>query len=257
MNDTDIQIVCEIARKAGEKILEIYGQADFEIEHKEDDSPLTAADRASHEIICSGLVRHFPDIPVLSEEGKAIAIEKRLKWSRFWVVDPLDGTKEFIKRNGEFTVNIGLVEQGTPVFGVIYAPVPDILYYAGGSGAFRQQGQSERQIQVTGDLRSEIIAVRSRSHASPEEEAYAGNVGCTEIISAGSSLKFCRVAEGEAHYYYRHGPTMEWDTAAGHAIVKAAGGLVSGLKYNKPVLRNGPFLVRCSDELPDIRTGQE
>jgi 3'(2'), 5'-bisphosphate nucleotidase len=254
--NADIQFVCELARKAGKRILEIYNRNDFEIEHKEDNSPLTTADRASHEFIASGLAERFPDIPILSEEGKSIPFEKRRGWSRFWVVDPLDGTKEFIKRNGEFTVNIALVEGG-PVLGVIYAPVPGILYYAFSDGAFRQQNQSEQPIRVAGDPQSDIIAVRSRSHASPEEEAYARKVGCTEIISAGSSLKFCRVAEGKAHFYYRHGPTMEWDTAAGHAIVAAAGGYVTGLKYNKPELRNGPFLVRCSEQLPGIQIGQD
>ncbi|MBN1779750.1 3'(2'),5'-bisphosphate nucleotidase CysQ, partial [bacterium] len=213
----DLNRICEIAKQAGEKILEIYGQDDFNIEQKEDNSPLTAADRASHAIISNALSASYPDIPLLSEEGKHMPYEERKHWHSFWVVDPLDGTKEFIKRNGEFTVNIALVTGGLPVAGVIYVPVTDVLYYARKDlGAFRRQGDGEPGIIHTDtDIRTKLIAVRSRSHASPEEEAYAGKTGCSEIISAGSSLKFCRVAEGEAHYYYRHGPTMEWDTAAG------------------------------------------
>lgn len=250
----EMHTICQIAIEAGHKILEIYNQPDFEIEHKADQSPLTAADRASHRIIETGLTSRFPDIPLLSEEGKTIPFEIRSKWSRFWVVDPLDGTKEFIKRNGEFTVNIALLEEGKVVLGVIYAPVPDTLYYAQhDQGAFRKIGQKEPEsITVNQDVESAVTAVRSRSHASPEEEAYAEKVGCGEIISAGSSLKFCRVAEGQAHYYYRHGPTMEWDTAAGHAIAAGAGGVITGLQYNKQELRNGSFLVRSTTELPDI-----
>lgn len=250
----DIEIINTIAIEAGKKILQIYDRPDFNIEFKKDDSPLTAADKAAHHTIAYRLGRQYPDIPLLSEEGKSISHNVRHAWPRFWLVDPLDGTKEFIKRNGEFTVNIALIENNQPVLGVIYAPVIDTLYYGIRSeGAFRQiKNKKVENISVHADMGQEIIAVRSRSHGSEEEEEYARSVGCHKIISAGSSLKFCRVAEGQAHYYYRHGPTMEWDTAAGHAIVEAAGGVVSGLTYNKNDLRNGPFLARSTDRLPDI-----
>jgi len=250
----EIQTISMIAREAGKQILEIYNQADFQIELKKDNSPITEADRASHRLIESELKKQYPGIPILSEEGKAISYDQRKKWSRFWIVDPLDGTKEFVRRNGEFTVNIALLENGIITLGVIDVPVFNIRYFAQKNlGAFRQQGTSEAiAISVNPEIESQIIAVRSRSHASPEEEAYADKVGSDEIISAGSSLKFCRVAEGQAHYYYRHGPTMEWDTAAGHAIAETAGAIVSGLQYNKNVLRNGPFLVRSTAKLPDI-----
>ena len=250
----DIEIIKNIAIDAGRKILEIYNQADFDIEFKKDNSPLTAADMASHHTIAAGLGKYSPDIPLLSEEGQSIPKEVRSSWTRFWLIDPLDGTKEFIKRNGEFTVNIALIEKKRPILGVIYVPVTDTLYWGiKDEGAFRQVGSNEpEKILVNTNLDEEIIAVRSRSHASEEEEAYARQAGCQKIISAGSSLKFCRVAEGQAHYYYRHGPTMEWDTGAGHAIAEAAGGVVSGLEYNKNELRNDPFLVRCSEELPGI-----
>lgn len=250
----EIQTLRQIAGEAGKRILEIYGQADFQFERKADNSPLTEADRASHRLIESELKKQYPDIPILSEEGKAIPCEIRKQWTRFWIVDPLDGTKEFIRRNGEFTVNIALLENGIITLGVIDVPVLGIQYYAQkNQGAFRQKGASDiESISVNPNLKPGVTAVRSRSHASPEEEAYANKVGCDEILSAGSSLKFCRVAEGQAHYYYRHGPTMEWDTAAGHAIAEAAGAVVSGLQYNKSDLRNGPFLVRSSKKLPDI-----
>jgi 3'(2'), 5'-bisphosphate nucleotidase len=250
----EIQTICQIAKEAGKRILKIYGQADFQLEKKKDNSPLTEADRASHQLIESELKKQYPGIPILSEEGKAIPYELRKGWARFWIVDPLDGTKEFIRRNGEFTVNIALLENGIITLGVIDVPVPDIQYFAQrNQGAFRQQGAKEvESISVDPDIESRVTAVRSRSHASPEEEAYAVKVGCDEIISAGSSLKFCRVAEGLAHYYYRHGPTMEWDTAAGQVIAETAGAVVSGLRYNKTELRNGSFLVRSTEKLPDI-----
>ena len=252
--EIDIQRICKIAKEAGLKILEIYGQDDFQIESKADDSPLTIADKASHEIIKKRLFDYYPDIPILSEEGRDIPYEERKNWNPFWLVDPLDGTKEFIKRNGEFTVNIALIRDKHPVLGVIYAPVLGTLYWGeSGMGGFKQKdGQDPESMHVVNTLDDPIIGVGSRSHASGEEAEYAERSGSTDKKSIGSSLKFCLVAEGSAHYYYRHGPTMEWDTAAGQAIAEAAGGIVTGLSYNKENLLNGSFLVRACTDLPDI-----
>jgi 3'(2'), 5'-bisphosphate nucleotidase len=253
----DIRTICQIAQEAGQKILEIYGQDNFQIESKEDNSPLTIADKVSHNLIKKRLSALYPKIPILSEEGRDISFDERRAWNRFWLVDPLDGTKEFIKRNGEFTVNIALIQNNHPVLGVIYAPVLQTLYWgAAGKGALKQNdGQETEFISVSTSLNDSIIGVGSRSHASEEEVIYAKRVGSDEKKSIGSSLKFCLVAEGSAHYYYRHGPTMEWDTAAGQAIVEAAGGIVTGLSYNKKNLLNGSFLVRSTEQLDEIKLG--
>jgi len=253
--EIDIKKLCKIAREAGKKILDIYGQDDFQIETKEDNSPLTLADKASHELIKERLSALYPDIPILSEEGRDIPYADRKDWNQFWVVDPLDGTKEFIKRNGEFTVNIALVQNNHPVLGVIYAPVLQTLYWGeAGKGASKQKdGQEAESISVNAYLNNPIMGVGSRSHASEEEMDYAKRIGSDEKKSIGSSLKFCLVADGSAHYYYRHGPTMEWDTAAGQAIAEAAGGIVTGLSYNKENLLNGSFLVRSTDQLEEIQ----
>ncbi len=260
--------IIPIAIKAGEAIMDIYHSADFGVEMKSDNSPLTLADRASHDIIVKGLKKEFPDIPVLSEEGKDIPYEERKNWEKFWLVDPLDGTKEFIKKNDEFTVNIALIENNDAVLGVIYAPAledgnnggidpseidfPAIhlkygtLYFGGkGFGAYKKiKDGALYKIEVNKNTNGNIIAVRSRSHASPEEEKVFEKSGVTETISAGSSIKFCRVAEGSAHVYYRHGPTNEWDVGAGYAIAKAAGAIIEGLQFNKENLLNGSFTVK-------------
>lgn len=251
--DIDIQQLCQIAREAGERLLEIYGRDDFQIESKADYSPLTLADKASHELIKERLSVLYPDIPILSEEGKDIPYSARKDWVRFWLVDPLDGTREFIKRNGEFTVNIALIQNNHPVLGVIYAPVLKTLYWGlAGKGAWKQKdGEEAESIFVNAKIDGPVIGVGSRSHASGEESEYANKVGSREKRSIGSSLKFCLVAEGSAHYYYRHGPTMEWDTAAGQAIAEASGGRVTGLSYNKQNLLNGSFLVRSTDQLEE------
>ncbi len=241
----DIELINQIAIDAGKEILKVYESDDFETEIKDDKSPLTKADRASHLIIKDGLQAAYPEIPLLSEEGRDIPHEERSNWSRFWVVDPLDGTKEFIKRNGEFTVNIALLENGKPVLGVIYAPVLDTLYFADQTVAKKRvvSLKNEEDLRVQGQSKENLTAVRSRSHAAPEEDAFYGQFDIQDTISVGSSLKFCMVAEGKAHLYYRHNPTMEWDTAAGHAIVLGAGGYVYGIEYNKQVLRNTSFYV--------------
>lgn len=247
----DINIVCEIAKQAGTAIMNIYGTDDFAVEYKDDHSPLTAADKASHEVIMAGLKKHFPAIPVLSEEGANVPYAVRKEWQRFWLVDPLDGTKEFIKRNGEFTVNIALIENQEPISGIVYVPAQDKIYWGiKKQGAWIQQGNDEPQaIKVRHPDRDEgLTVVMSRSHPSPELEEYLGNIMVAESLPIGSSLKLCVVAEGKADLYPRLGPTMEWDTAAGHAVVVAAGGTVETpkkeiLKYNKENLLNPYFVV--------------
>ncbi len=253
--DIDIEIVKQIALAAGAAIMEIY-DGDHAVEYKDDSSPLTAADKAAHEVIAAGLQQAFPQIPLLSEEGKSIPYEERKNWKRFWLVDPLDGTKEFIKRNGEFTVNIALIEEQKPVIGVVYVPAQDRLYCGVvGDGAWlwenaRLSGAgrtSSIRVREADPERARVV-VMSRSHPSPELEEYLKDIEVAEALPVGSSLKFCVVAEGQADLYPRLGPTMEWDTAAGHAIVLAAGGRVetlekTALKYNKEELLNPYFVV--------------
>ncbi len=249
----NIDHILDISKAAGNAILGIYYDEALsrEVESKADNSPLTLADKASNQVIVDGLKEYFPDIPVLSEEGRTINYEERKKWSRFWLVDPLDGTKEFIKRNGEFTVNIALIEDGFPILGVIYAPVPDVLYIgdAGNMISYKITGNEDRVDLKVNHKKGNRIAVGSRSHASQEEADLLNQYDVKDTISVGSSLKFCMVAEGKADIYYRHGPTMEWDTAAGQAIVESAGGSVQTFStgkrfgYNKENLLNGSFLV--------------
>ena len=263
MQKINISAINEIAVDAGKAILEVYHHADFAqvVNVKADDSPLTLADEASHNVIVPALQALYPDIPVISEEGKDISYEARQGWEYFWLVDPLDGTKEFIKRNGQFTVNIALVHNQRPVLGVIYTPVTEELYYATqegyaedvSAGAYKKTGDQEAvSLQVRHQTENRV-AVRSSSHASEEEDQVLEQYQVTESIARGSSLKFCMVAEGKADIYYRHGPTMEWDTAAGQAIVEGAGGKVyvetsdQPFIYNKESLRNSGFLVLATD----------
>lgn len=243
--------IVALAHQAGEAIMVVYRSGDAGVTSKADDSPLTLADMASHRTIVAGLKKLTPDIPVLSEEAADIPYAERRLWSRYWLVDPLDGTKEFIKRNGEFTVNIALVENGVPVMGVVYAPVLEVCYYAArGTGAFVQRGNSAAQaIKVKSHLPGKTIkVVASRSHSDARTIALLEQLGDHESISMGSSLKFCLVAEGAAHVYPRLGPTMEWDTAAAHAVVNEAGGSVCDaagqeLDYNKADMHNPEFFV--------------
>lgn len=245
-----MEALLELARKAGDAILEIYN-TDFEVTDKSDNSPLTAADLASHNIIVATLQQLTPEIPVLSEESSKIPFETRSSWQRYWLIDPLDGTREFIKRNGEFTVNIALIEDQQPTLGVIYAPVIDKLYYGvKGEGAWMRAGAAEAvPIQVQSKRRNPIQVAGSRSHAGDSLLKYLENLGEHELLSMGSSLKFCLVAEGKADLYPRLGLTSEWDTAAAQAIVEAAGGQVTTLdmqplKYNtKDSLLNPYFFV--------------
>jgi 3'(2'), 5'-bisphosphate nucleotidase len=248
----DIQPIIAIAREAGQGIMTIYDgpQAGFQTRLKSDDSPLTIADKISNDVIVFGLKELYPTIPIISEEGKAIPYEERKYWEYFWCVDPLDGTKEFIKRNGEFTVNIALIHRNKPVLGIIYVPVRDVVYYGseqGGSWKVDADGVVTKLEISTPE--KEWVSVGSRSHASEEETQVLAAYPVTSSISIGSSLKFCMVAEGRAQIYYRHGPTMEWDTAAGHAIVNSSGGTVTQpdgqlFTYNKPSLLNGSFLCK-------------
>ena len=266
----------QAALAAGKRILEVY-ESDFAVEYKADNSPLTRADRKSNDILVAALSEF--DIPVLSEEGREIPYAERKTWERLWIIDPLDGTKEFIKRNGEFTVNIALVEYDEPVLGVIYVPVKNVLYFAArDTGSYKLENpldckwlQKKPDVQDHPDLMRKIIdsAIRlpavkpdgapftivgSRSHASPELEKFVEQKrrehGAVEFISAGSSLKICLVADGTADLYPRLGPTCEWDTAAGQAIAEFAGAKMLNfktgepLKYNRDDILNPWFIVR-------------
>ena len=243
--------VIEISKAAGRGIMSVYDQSDDKIMLKPDQSPLTEADLISNQIIVSELTQLTPEIPILSEESAAIPYAQRAAWERFWLVDPLDGTKEFIKRNGEFTVNIALIEHGKPMLGVVYAPALEICYSGSSAlGAFVERKETGSQrISVKQRHNQDVLkVVASRSHRDERTDAMLNHLGPHECINMGSSLKFCLVAEGTAHFYPRLGPTMEWDTAAAHAIVNAAGGKVcaiSGktLSYNKADLHNPEFFV--------------
>ena len=252
MDDTQLVTrIIEIAQRASDAILKIYHNVNIEVSIKSDNSPLTSADLASDSVIKAGLRELDLGYPVLTEETAEMAYQKRKEWKRFWLVDPLDGTKEFIKRNGEFTINIALIENNTPILGVVHVPVLDTCYYGTASaGAYVRKGSElDKQIKVRQLCPNEsVLVVTSRSHADQRTEALLEFLGRHECISMGSSLKLCAVAEGSAHFYPRLGPTMEWDTAAAHAIVSAAGGRVCDitgveLSYNKPDLHNPEFFV--------------
>jgi 3'(2'), 5'-bisphosphate nucleotidase len=253
----DIQQVADIARRAGDEIMQVY-QREFDVTHKGDGSPLTEADLAAHRLIVSGLRDIQPALPVLSEESRDIAYEERASWQRYWLVDPLDGTREFVNRNGEFTVNIALIENGTPRLGVVYAPVHDILYQGSAEhGAWRSEaGALPTAIRVRSFSGQHPCVVASRSHrgAALEQalERLSRSFGEIDIMSMGSSFKLCLVAEGRADLYPRLGPTSEWDTAAAHAVVNAAGGRVMTLdgrelQYNKHDLLN-PWFIVCDGQ---------
>lgn len=246
----DIDALSALARLAGRAILEVYG-TEFTVQEKEDRSPLTKADMRSHAILSQGLKELYPDIPVLSEEGKQTDPNTRSAWRQFWLVDPLDGTKEFIKRNGEFTVNIALIEQGRVVFGVVSAPVHRLSYWGGaGLGAWRKSEQGIHALKVCPARPGEPLkVVGSRSHSSPETKDWLAKLGDYELLSVGSSLKFCLLAEGQAQLYPRLGPTCEWDTAAAQAVLEGAGGEVvtlegEPLRYSKASLLNPWFIAR-------------
>lgn len=257
-----LQTAVEAAIEAGKAIMKIYNR-DFSVEFKDDKSPLTEADKASNALICNRLANTFP---IISEENKLINFEERKNWDKYWLIDPIDGTKEFIKKNGEFTVNIALVEKGLPILGVVYLPAKNILYFgAADIGSYKYtltENQRLPQLEeimnearkLTGENLPEVYTiVASRSHMSPETEAFIEDCktkhGEIELISKGSSIKLCLVAEGSAHVYPRIAPTMEWDTAAAHAVAKFAGCTVKDfynhteLRYNKENLLNPYFIV--------------
>lgn len=217
-----LEQICQLAREAGDAIMHVYnGAAPLDVSHKSDDSPVTAADIAAHNVIIQGLKQLSPDVPVLSEEDPQ-GWDVRQHWQHYWLVDPLDGTKEFIKRNGEFTVNIALIEQGKPVMGVVYAPALGVMYSATEGKAWKEEGGQHVQIQAQ-DARPPLVVV-SRSHGDDDEmRQYLKQLGEHQTVATGSSLKFCLVAEGKAQLYPRFGPTNIWDTAAGHAVAMAAG----------------------------------
>jgi 3'(2'), 5'-bisphosphate nucleotidase len=252
----DIKKIIEIAEDAGHAVMEVYSGSDFNTTYKEDRSPLTLADTASNTLITERLKALNPGLPVLSEESVALPYEERRQWKAYWLVDPLDGTKEFIKRNGEFTVNIALIEDNTPVLGVVCAPSLGTTYYASsGAGAFRKEKDKERvKISVRQSQEGGLKIVSSRSHGSEALTRFLSKIGPAEQIGMGSSLKLCLVADGTAHLYPRFGPTMEWDTAAAQCIVEEAGGLVTDttgkrLAYNKEDLHNSDFIVACCEEM--------
>jgi 3'(2'), 5'-bisphosphate nucleotidase len=241
--------IVALARRAGDAILEVYARQ-FEVTTKGDQSPLTLADVRSHEIIVEGLHSLTPAIPVLSEEASDIPFDERRRWGQFWLVDPLDGTREFVSRNGEFTVNIALVEAHTSVLGVVHLPVKGVTYSGiPGDGAFRRGGGDAERIQVCTPAASPLRIVGSRSHRGDSLDRFLPRFEPYELVAVGSSIKFCLVAEGSADFYPRFGPTSEWDTAAAQAVVEAAGGRViqtngASLRYNtKPDLLNPHFLV--------------
>ena len=247
--------VTALAVKAGAAILDVYNSDAFDIQEKEDKSPLTAADLAAHHVIVDGLAALTADIPVLSEESASLPFAERSAWQRYWLVDPLDGTREFIKRNGEFTVNIALIDNGVPVLSAVHVPVTGVSYLAcRGQGAFKQESGGEpRTIQVRKLGDGPVMVVGSRSHRGESLNKFLDKLGEHEMVGMGSSLKLCLVAEGSADIYPRLGPTSEWDTAAAQCVVEQAGGFVTGtdmqpLHYNtKDSLLNPFFLVFGDD----------
>ncbi|MCD8529038.1 MAG: 3'(2'),5'-bisphosphate nucleotidase CysQ [Chitinophagales bacterium] len=252
----EIKALINIAREAGDAILEIY-EKDFEVYTKNDQSPLTEADKISNNIIIEGLIQKYPDIPIISEENKQLPYSERKNWEYCFIVDPLDGTKEFIKKNGEFTVNIALVQNGKPIAGVVHVPVSNTSYYAEeGKGAYKLEfnGAPQQLVNETHYTQlDKIVVVASRSHLTQEVVDFVDKLKAegkeVDFLSAGSSLKFCLVAEGKANVYPRFAPTMEWDTAAAHAVCIEAGKNVfvypnmNPLTYNREDLLNPWFIV--------------
>ena len=253
-----IKVMCAVARDAGAAILQVYGDEDFGVQTKSDDSPLTRADLAAHNIIVEGLQKRAPGIPVLSEESDAISFAERSSWDQYFLVDPLDGTKEFINRNGEFTVNIALIEKGVPMRGVVFVPVKDVMYTGDqheGIATVTREGETG-SIQVRKLDRASLTVVASRRHGGEALEACLSvlreNFSSIDTTNMGSSLKLCLIAEGEADLYPRLAPTSEWDTAAAQAVVEAAGGKVvdvelKELRYNTKDNILNPFFYVIGD----------
>ena len=244
--------VRHIAEEAAEVILEVYLSDDLQVAVKEDFSPLTQADLASHRCIVAGLEGMAQDLPILSEESQGVTYDERHRWDTFWLVDPLDGTKEFLRRNGEFTINIALIQGHRPILGVVHLPVSRQTYWAAeGEGAFRSVNGETVRLHAAQDVGRPVRVVASRSHASTPTVVFLDRMARDhelEVVSKGSALKLCMVAEGEADLYPRLAPTMEWDTAAAQCVVEQAGGYVTTLQnkplqYNKEDLLNPYFMV--------------
>lgn len=247
--------VITIARQAGEAIMAVYETSSLEVQRKDDHSPLTQADLAAHHVIEAGLRQLTPDFPVLSEESASVPFTTRMHWKKYWLVDPLDGTREFIKRNGEFTVNIALVDGHDPVLGVVYAPAMDLLFYAcKGGGAYKQAAHADAERISTRVYDAAALTVAgSRSHADEALLRFIKRIGPCEMVSLGSSLKICLVAEGRADIYPRLGPTSEWDTAAAQCVLAEAGGALIGLnggklRYNTKESMLNPYFLAVGDE---------
>jgi len=248
----DLENIVDIAKEAGNVIMQIY-KKDFTIEYKENNSPLTEADTKANEIICSALNNLYPNIPIMSEENKQIEYEVRKNWDYYWCIDPIDGTKEFIKKNDEFTVNIALIYKNTPVLGVVYAPAIDEMYKAKKDEGAYKNGY-KLPLQTNQHPEKKLYVVSSKSHLSEQTQKFIDNLDTKEIkqVTKGSSLKLCMVAEGVADIYPRLAPTMEWDTAAADAIVRESGKMSwqleihSPLIYNKPNLLNPWFIISNS-----------
>ena len=253
LNEQRVQDLILLAESAGHEILNFY-ELDAEVRQKGDASPLTAADLASHQAILHGLQALTPDIPVLSEESTPIDAQERLSWSTYWLVDPLDGTKEFLNRNGEFTVNIALIEDNVPSFGIVHVPVEGLTYVGQAKkGAFRlDAAHTQVSLHVAEQASDPLQILGSRSHPAPDLDAYLTQQGPFIMKPVGSSLKFCRVAEGSADLYPRFGPTSEWDTAAGQAVLESAGGRVVDLqghrlRYNLKTSLLNPYFLAFGD----------
>jgi len=250
-----IEPIVALAEDAGRAILEVYS-TDFEVQSKSDESPLTTADLASNQRIVAGLRQLTPDLPIISEESGLPDFDERRQWDCYWLIDPLDGTREFVNRNGEFTVNIALVEKNRPVFGVVHVPVQNKTYVGceGYGAELRDAGQPPRPIQVVAESREPVRVVGSRSHRGASLDAYLAALGPHDMVPMGSSLKFCVIAEGGADLYPRLGPTSEWDTAAAQAVIEQAGGSVvtldgKAMKYNTKadILNPHFFVIGASD----------
>ena len=254
---TLLEQVIDIAEEASKEILAVY-KTDFSVDHKGDASPLTAADLAANKVITARLAGLEPKLPILSEESAQLPFSERKSWRQYWLVDPLDGTREFVKRNGEFTVNIALIEDHQPILGVVWVPVTGVCYAAGKEvGALKIESDGQRNVLKTRALSREHIAVvGSRSHSNEETRAYVEKLGDVEMIGIGSSLKICMVAEGRADVYPRFGLTSEWDTAAAHCVVEQAGGRLTDtnltpLLYNAKESILNPFFLVVGDSAHD------
>ena len=250
LKNIDLEKIVAIAKEAGDAIMEIYNK-DFTINYKDDKSPLTQADIKANDIICNALLKLYPNIPIMSEENKQVNYDIRKDWEYYWCIDPLDGTKEFVKKNGEFTVNIALIYKNTPVLGVVYCPYTNEMYKAKkNEGAFKN-GQ-ELPLKINIDIKEKITVVVSKSHLSKDTQDFIDNLNSKEIVqvSKGSSLKLCMVADGSADVYPRLSPTKEWDTASADIIVQEAGKMVyqfnkkESITYNKKNLLNPWFIVK-------------